>query len=237
VSFDWLLVFIRGNDLWENISEGTKKSVMKKLKALEELGQRNDAPAAVAAEMMAYFQLKIIGDFGAAAKSFQRLVTLAPQNQTAWDMLTICWGMADKDEQSITVCKERLKQKDSAHNHFMLARCNERIGHFDQAEEEVRFGLRLEPEDFLANLSLACLLMRRGENPKALEEAGSLLDKVHTTVSEKSPPDKKSNYASARGLYLVLTGNTEEGRKQFQESLKIDPENGQANEALEILGQ
>src|SRR5262249_25543137 len=80
VNFDWLIVFLKENDLWDKISEGNKKSVMMKLKALEHLGQRNDARAAVAAEMLAYFQLKIIGDFGSAAKSFEQLVMLDPQN-------------------------------------------------------------------------------------------------------------------------------------------------------------
>ena len=210
---------------------------MMKLKRLEELAQGNDGPAATAAEMLAYFQLKIIGDYEAAVKSFQQLVKLDPRNETAWDLLAICWGMADKDEQSITVSKERLKQKDSAHKHFMLARCYERAGHVDQAEEQIRTGLNLEPDDFAANLSLASLLMRRGENSKALAEAGSLLDKVRTSVTEQSPRDRKSDYASARGLYLVLTGNTEEGRKHFHESLKIDPENDLAHQALKILDQ
>ncbi len=208
---------------------------MEAMKRLEDMTSReNDASATGAAETVAYFHLKIIHDPDAAAKSFHRVVTLDPQNETAWDMLTICWGMADNDEQSKTVSKQRLKHKESAHNHFMLAKAYERSNQLEQAEEEVRGALKLEPHDFLANLSLACLLLKRADNSKLLAEAKRYLDNAQAQ-SEHSSPAEKSDYAAARGLYFVLTGNTEEGKRQFQQSLKFDPENDQATRALEIL--
>ncbi len=238
VYFDWRIILIAKKDTWKNLPEATKNSVIRAMKRLEELAQKENAASAVrAAEMVAYFQFKVIGNYGAAAKSFRRLATLDPQNETAWDLLTICWGMADNDDQSIIVCKERLRLKDSAHNHFMLAKVYERTNQLKEAEDQIRVGLKMEPDDFLANLSLGVLLLKRGDNPEVLAEAGQCLKKANSALSKDSSPEERSDYSATNALYLALTGNINEAKRNFQQALESDPDNEVAARALEILGE
>jgi tetratricopeptide (TPR) repeat protein len=176
------------------------------------------------------------GDSTGAETSLRRALTLDPSREQAWDMLTSLTAEAKRYEDLVSLCEERLKRKDIARTRLLLAYTYEKLNRLDQAEEQVQAALKLEPEDFTANLALAVLLLKRSDDVAVLSRAGELLNKAGEIIRESPTPVQWMDYSTTGGIYLALRGSLEEARQQLKRVLEYDLHNEAAREALEALG-
>jgi hypothetical protein len=116
-----------------------------------------------------------------------------------------------------------------------LAKAYERVGDLGRAEEQVRLGMSKEPNDFLATLSLATLLLKRGSDASTLRQAGELLDKAEKVLGEKPTAMKKANYFVVRSAYLVLTDHVQEACSLLNDLLPKPQQNAEAVQLLILL--
>ncbi len=106
-----------------------------------------------------------------------------------------------------------------------------------KAEEQVQAALKLEPNDFTANLALAALLIRRSSDASTLLQAGERLAQAGQVLKESPPHQQWVAYALTRGVYLALHGDVEAAEKQLKQILAHDEDNEDAKEALKAIGK
>ncbi len=128
-----------------------------------------------------------------------------------------------------------MKHEDSAHVRFFLAKAYEDLGQFDKAEEEVRAGLKRDPDDFMLKLSLADLLLMRGTGVQ-LHEARQLLYNMRADQMSEGNENRWGNYIFSCGIYFGLIGETKTARQWLEDLQKRQPDYFGAKEALQALG-
>ncbi len=227
--------------LVDALSESTRKHVLEDMACLEKGAQTPDNnKAAEAAEVLGYLQLFLFADessadYVSAEKSARRSIELDPKREAAWDLLCACLAEAQNYRELTAVCRERLAHKDSARNRLMLAKGYEHLDQLDKAEEVVRAGLQRKPDDFMLRLTLADLLLMRGDK-ESLHQAGRTLAKLRNEkLSDGGSDNRWSNYTFASGIYYGLIGEREKAQKWLKQVQKHQPEYDGIEDALKAL--
>ncbi|HEX4645950.1 MAG TPA: tetratricopeptide repeat protein, partial [Verrucomicrobiae bacterium] len=218
---------------WSSLSEKTRQSVREMMTRLENLGQSRDPQLASGAlEALGMFQGPILRDYRGSAVSLRHAVSLDPSREQAWDMLASMLAKTDDHDELLSVCEERARKKDSAHNRLMLAKAYEKLNQWDSAEEQVLTALNLDANDFTASLAMAVLLIKRSQNASVLADADGWLVRAEQLYGKL--PDKgrqqSVDLTLARSIYLALTDNVETARTWVKHILETDQNNEFARE-------
>jgi tetratricopeptide (TPR) repeat protein len=223
--------------MMEALPEKTRQSVLDKIRTLERIAGGKDRQAATgAAEVTGIIHFVAFNDPEGAEGSLRRALALNPGRELAWEMLIAGLGLADKHKECLEACLARLKHKDSARHRLLAARALADLREFDQAEEQVRLGLKQDPRDVSCNLGLAAMLLKRID-VKALEQAGRQLDVVEKLLQDSDAEYLRADYLVTRGLFIALSGDLRTAREILEGALKNDGANKRAKEALAALGQ
>jgi tetratricopeptide (TPR) repeat protein len=181
--------------------------------------------------------LEILNDTERAEGHLRRALALIPSREPAWELLCGLLSQASRGEDLLTVCRERLRYKDSAHNRFLLAKAYELMARYDHAEEQLRVAMKLDCKDLMATLGLAALLLRHSHDVGALAEAGGLLDRVAPRLAEVATPEFGLDYLATRGIYVGSKGDTAQASRLFRQVLEQDANHRIASDALRALGE
>jgi tetratricopeptide (TPR) repeat protein len=235
-------------EAWQRRAEKNRDYLRGATDRLRPLAQEKDVGvAAGAAHVLATLEAFANNDVEAALKNVRRSVELQPTREPAWELLIGLLAKKGDPAELVAACRERLKHTDSPHNRVVLAKAYEQANRLDDAEREIRTALKQAPDDFLANLSLAALLLRRAADRDSLAQASKLLDKAEGLL-EASQKEKRPSLLSGaaaprldldatRGIHAALTGNSQEARDLFQKVLKEDDNHKVAKPALEALSR
>jgi tetratricopeptide (TPR) repeat protein len=228
---------VRGaNSVIAVMPETLRKSIERKLARLDELADGKDRKlAAGAAEVRGIVYILLFQDDAKAEASLRRAIELNPARDQAWEFLTLLLAMKEQHEKCAEAAVARIKQKDNARNRLMAAKAFAELGQWDKAEEQVRAGLKSEPEDMTCTLALAALCLKRDDR-KRLEEAGKHLDAVEKLMQKSTPDLARNDYAATRGVFHVLDGDADRGRELLREVLKRDRDHKTAKKAMIALG-
>lgn len=212
------------------------KSVDQSIRRLNVLtSNENKGRAALAWEVAGLLQTVIRWDPLAAVDSLRKAVELDPTREQAWELLTNL--LFDQPEDCRAVCLKRLRHTDSAHNRIALARLYESQDQLDQAEEEVRAALKLEPEDPEANIALAVLLIKRSTDENSLEKVRDQLNKACELLRRVAPGAFSTEYDLNWCIYMALSGEVEQSIKALQDLVRYDPTNQRARNILTLLAK
>ncbi|MBI4585610.1 MAG: tetratricopeptide repeat protein [Planctomycetes bacterium] len=218
---------------WEALPAPTRDRIRQAMDRLKNFSGSDDkAIAASALQMLAalHFTLK---DFDLAKGFVRQALGLDPGREQAWELLFGILILNDQYEELAKALRERIKHADSARCRFLLAKAHEKMNRLDQAAEDLQVALKLEPEDFHANLGYASVLMRQTAVVSSVEYFNKALQAYQKSPTEKMWVDYCLNLAVYRGLIYDFKS----ARETFEEVLQVDPENATAKEALEILGK
>jgi Tfp pilus assembly protein PilF len=137
----------------------------------------------------------------------------------------------------LSVCAERARKKDSAHNRLLLAKAYERLKQWDNAEEQVLAALNLDANDFTANLAMGVFLIKRSQNASVLADADGWLVRAEQFYGKL--PDKSRQQSVdltlTRSIYLALTDNVETARTWVKHIIESDKNNEFAREVLAAM--
>jgi tetratricopeptide (TPR) repeat protein len=223
---------------WNQLPDRSQKSIRSALTRLENLGQEPDAHlAAGAMESLSILQGFVVGDRTGAERSARRAVALDPTRERSWDMLIGLLAKPETYEELRSICEQRVRQKETARNRILLAKAHERLNQLERAEENVQTAIKLDPNDFTANLAEAALLMKRRRDAGGLGSAARFLGKAEQ-ILKKENKDSDPRYVQltlTSSIYYALRGEMDKARELIRGVLESDKNNTDAREILSAL--
>ncbi|HZT80522.1 MAG TPA: tetratricopeptide repeat protein [Gemmataceae bacterium] len=221
--------------LWDALPEKNRASVKAAMERLDRLAQGGDKSAAAGSlELLGVLYVLVMKDMAAGETCYRRAIELAPDRDSAWEMLLAILAMQDRHEEIVKVAQAYVKQKDTAHSRYLLAKGHERLNQLDKAEEAVRAALKRDPDSPQATLGLAAILLKRGDGP-SLAEAAQTLDRAEQLVQKDGAANYRIDYVVNRSIYLGLTGEAETAKRLLAQVLEKDRQNEPARKALKAL--
>jgi tetratricopeptide (TPR) repeat protein len=227
-----------GSDsMWRSLGEKSKDVIEKTLDRLQKLAEDQDRDKAREALFeLATAQFGLVGDVEVAARNVRKILEFDPKDEAAWELLiVIVVGDKKGDAKGLEVCQERVKQCDTVQGQLILAKAYARLEQFDPAEVHYRRAVNMEPDNFLANLSLATILLKRASNREVPKEALEQLQRAEKLVTDKTPSEEKQHLTAVVGAAKAIAGDVEEAQCILESLLAQNPEQAIAQDALEIL--
>jgi tetratricopeptide (TPR) repeat protein len=223
---------------WGSLPDKSQRSIRDALTRLENLGQNPDAKiAANALEVLGILEGPILHEPESCINHLRRATALDPSRDQAWEVLCATLAQAGRYHDLLTVCQNRVAQKDSAHNHLLLAKTYEKLKQYDDAEFEIDTAMKLAPNDFTANVGLAALLIHRSQgDPELLSEADGWLAHAEQLIGNQPAMSRNRqqviDLTLTRSIYFALTDNTASARIWAEAVLKQDKSNATASAIL-----
>lgn len=221
--------------VWPALPEESKAQVRRSMERLGRLAQAKDARSAAAALDALGVVAYVAREEKRAEESLRRAVKLDPSRERTWEMLAMILGAGARYQDLVVWCKERLATRDAPRTRLLLAKAYEKLEQLAPAEEQARAAANLAPDDFYAALGVAALLLRRGETPAALAEAGQWLNRAERACAGGATPQQWSELALTRAIHLGLSGEDEKARDLLKQIIGRDPGAEDARRALEVL--
>jgi tetratricopeptide (TPR) repeat protein len=229
---------------FEEMPDPTQKSIRGKLALLQNIAQSAEPKTAAAAtEMLAFCQGPLLGDLDGCLRSLRTAVQLDPSRQGAWHMLIAGFAGQGRFHEAAPVCEENIAHKDCALNRVMYAKVLFKLNKLMQAEEQVRAALRLDPNDFTANVAVAALAVKRGTNLTDLIQAEQPLGRAEQAVQIKLEADREAarqamiDFCLTKAIYCGLTERTDMARAYAKHVLTLESDNQDAKEVLAALNR
>ena len=132
------------------------------------------------------------------------------------------------------------RERDSARSRVLLAKAYEKLGDWSECEQQVRLALKLDADDFTANLGLADLLLKHSQDESSLSDANGWLARAEYLLNKMSARQRTQlhmvDLTLARGIYYALTDEVETARRWVRAVIEQDKDNKFAQEILDAMG-
>src|SRR5262249_348324 len=135
-------------------------------------------------------------------RAYQRI----PKDPRSVDSLALVYENKGQWSDLETLLREGLHRKESLRWHLDLARAQEKQGHWEEAEQEIRAVLKLHPDSFDANLALSAYLLRNAKDRESLTKAGEQMIRANSLFPKSPTEEEYSGFLFLRGIYCGLTG-------------------------------
>jgi tetratricopeptide (TPR) repeat protein len=229
-----------GEDLWNLLPDETRQSILSLFARLEHLSESPDPRLAAGAfTSLAVARSFVRGDFPGAITNLRRALALVPSSDMTMDLLVSLHASEARFDELLPLCEQNLKRKDTIRNRIVLAKVYDKLNETQQAEEQVRTILKREPDNILANLALASLLLKRGQDESVLREievvlrrTGPLFEKTDTSDIR----DLQVHYVLTVAVFYGLSARNEDARAEVRKVLSQDPDSDYAKAVLAALG-
>jgi tetratricopeptide (TPR) repeat protein len=227
---------------FEEMPDPTQKSIRAKLALLQSIAQSDDPKTAAAAmEMLAFCQGPLMGDLSGCLQSLRTTVQLDPTRQGAWHMLIAGLAGQGRYSEAAPVCEQNIAQKDSPLNRILYAKVLFKLNRYDQADEQVRAALRMDPGEFTANVAAAAIAVKRGTTLADFIQAEQPLARAEQAVQNRLDVDRNGarqamiDFCLTKAIYCGLTERTDMAIAYAQHVLTLESNNQDAKEVLAAL--
>lgn len=229
-----------GDFSWSSLPEKSQHSIHNAETRLENLGQVPDPrQASGALEVLGILQGPILHDSRSCILNLRRAVALEPSRDQAWDVLAGTLARMHLYDELLSVCQERIHQKESARGHLLLAKAYEKLRQWDDSENEIMESLRMAPNSFTANLAEAALVLRRSQDPDVLLDANSWLARSERLLNDLPPMQRNQEaiieLTLTRSIYFALSDQLDEARQWAKAVINQDKNNPVAQEILSAM--
>jgi tetratricopeptide (TPR) repeat protein len=225
---------------WNSLPEKTQHSILNAETRLENLGQDFDSRVAGGAlEVLGILQGPILRDSRNCVVTLHRTVVLDPSREQAWDILSSALAQAHRYDELLSICQERVREKESSRAHLLLGKAFEKMHQWDEAEAEILESVRLAPNSFTANLAEAALVLRRGQDADMLMDANSWLARAERLLGELPATQRNQQtiieLTLTRSIYFALTDQLDAARQWANAVLSQDKNNPVAQQILSAM--
>lgn len=226
---------------WNSLPDRSQRSIRDAMARLENLGENpHRTVAAGALEELGILEGPILRQPLRCETDLRRALLLDPSRDLAWETLTATLAQSQHYEDLLTACQARVKQRDSARNRVLLAKAYEKLKQWDNCEAEIREALKLDGDDFTANLALADLLLKHGQDESTLSDANGWIARAEYILNKMSAQQRTQlhmvDLTLTRGIYFALTDEVETARRWVKAVIDQDKDNKFAQEILDAIG-
>lgn len=226
----------------DQLPEASRQSLQDAMTRLENLSRDPDKKTAAGALENLGFLNFVFGNHTSATANFRQALALDPAREQAWDMLLGALAVSGSPEEKVEACKARLKQKDSARNHLLLARAFEHQKKWDKAGEQSQAALESEPDNIIAHLELMALDLVQSSGTDFMAKASDQYARTEAAY-EKLPVnnEKQSRWRELTLNLAILDGLASEPEYQkaarvcLEAVLKHYPDDKQAKDISDAL--
>lgn len=166
-------------------------------------GPTPQSPASAMVNLVLAYDL--LHEFAKAEKWSRRLLEANPTNEMGWRLLELALRGAKRDREADDVARDFWKNLPSAQSAYVYARSLGFQGNGKEAENVVRAGLRIAPNDFACLIALAAITMKSRDTPESLEEASQLLNLAARSVG-RDDYEFLAEYTYLRTIHTALSG-------------------------------
>ncbi len=244
--FEWFGAWIQGNPndyTPDMLPDATRRSIHDAMARLLTLSQSSDKKlAAGALENLGILNMFIFRDSQATTAYFRQAVSQDPTREQSWDMLLGSIAESGSPEEKVAVCEARLKQKNSARNHLLLARAFQYQKKWDRAGEQAEAALKIDTNNIVAHVELLALALKKTGDTSSMAKAFEQFTRTEAAY-EKLPDstEKQSRWRELTLNLVILDGlvNTPAYQKAARTSvdavLQHFPDDKQAREISSAL--
>ncbi len=201
---------------WNSLPDKSQRSLHDALTRLENLGQDSDAQVASGAlEVLGVLQGPVLHESRSCVTTLRRAVALDAAREQGAEILVGTLAQTGRYDELLDFCEDRVKQKDTARNHLLLAKAYEKLKQWDDAEAEALEALRQSPTNLTASLDLAALLLRRSQDSDVLVDANDWLTRAEGLLGQATAAERSQqlviDLTLLRSIYFALTDNVGRG--------------------------
>lgn len=218
-------------DNWAQLPASSQQELRELVLRLESMASEGATNAASASEHLGCLQICLLRDFDGARRSFQQAVAREPKRHRSWELLVLSSFLAGGAEELVEICSSRFSSLPSARSSALLAKAYDRVADSTRAELAALSGLAAHPNDFLLNLSLAAILLKR-ESGEGLWRVNDLVRKAEKQLVPTSSAQNRLDLALIKGIWLALADKPEEARAAIKPHLASSAE---ARELMRLL--
>ena len=173
----------------------------------------------------------MFGSATEAHKLLQRAVTLDPARDSAWELLASVQIRAERRDELLAVCTERVKASDTIRNRYFLAKAYEQLAQFDKTAEQLDVILKREPDNFLATTGRAAILLRCSDDAKA----AMFLQRAATRANDTTDLAQRADLITLQAIHSALSNDRKTAERYLGQALKLDENNKNARAVLSEL--
>ena len=205
---------------------------------LENLSQDADKKTAAAASENLGILNMAFGNKQQAAANFRRAVSLDPSREQSWDMLLGTLKNSASPDELVALCESRLKYKNSAKNHLLLAKLYAKQKEWTLATQQAETADQLETNNIISSLLIAAVALKENQT-NSLSVAKVSLTRVCSILQAMPMGDERTTrwreYMLNVSIGSALDGQTQAARDGINEVLKYFPADETAKEILKNL--
>lgn len=175
------------------------------------------------------------GDMRAAEADIRRALAVRPDDDSSGELLLGILAKAERYEEVMKACKDRLARTDTAKLRLVLSRALDHLGKTEEALAEASRAAVLDPKGLGSNLTVAALALKCNDTEWARERARAALMDAAAALGTASAEDRRA-YAVDRAIWFALSGDIDAARNALRELLS-EEDFKEAAEALEALGR
>jgi hypothetical protein len=220
---------------WPFLSPGTQRQIREICARLENLAADGSENSAAAAEYLGAAQLVLLRDPEGAQRSFRVALEAESKRNRSWELSVLAASQAGA-AQLLEVCQARFDAQPTARASVLLARAYDGAGDRSRAELICIAALTVHPNDFLLNLTLAAILLKRENAPDFFWRVRDLIAKAEKQFADGQASQKAFDLALTKGIYLALSDKPAEARAAltpFASNPSAPPEVGEVLRVLE----
>jgi tetratricopeptide (TPR) repeat protein len=224
------------------LPDAARKSIHNTMTRLENLSEVSDKRAAAGAlENLGVLNF-VFGSSQAAAADFRQVISLDPTREQSWDMLLGTLKDSASPGELVAICESRLKNKNSARNHLLLAKAFQRQKTWDKAIEQAEIAGKLETNNIVPPLMLAAIALKQSADTNQISTALKYLTPAEELLKTMPANDETRtrwhelmlNVAIACGL--EGTQDSQKLARSYLEAvLKSYPDDKDAEEIMRAL--
>ncbi len=221
---------------WMSLADPDRAEIrdcFNKLRALSE--SENSKTAAQADEILGCLQFYLLGDSVGGERSFRKSLDLDPKRVRAWDLLIVCLGMNEDQSALVEACEERAASEMNVRSKTLLAKAYDRAGDSLRAQLSALEALSLNSNDFLANLTLATLLLKRDDFEIFTGRVQDCLNKAQRQIGFGSSPQNYVDLALTKAIFYALTDEAEKARAALNELPNRDRNSKEVQDVMTLL--
>ncbi|MDB6064477.1 MAG: Tetratricopeptide 2 repeat protein [Pedosphaera sp.] len=226
---------------WNSLPDKSQRSIRATITRLENLAQSPEPQlAAGALEVLGVLQGPILHERRNCIATLRRALALDPSREQSWEMIAGMQVQTGDYAELLSTCEDRIKEKDAARSHFLMAKAYEKLRQWDSSEEQILIAVKQDANSITSNLGLAALLLKRSEgDASVLADANTWLTRAEYLYN-KAPAGQKSqgliiDLTLTRVIYFALTDDVDTARQWAKAVIAVDKENNLAQEILSAL--